>query len=164
VIFFILLAVVIISGILLGWVFSDGYYTSDKFLGAVLGFLGSLLVGLVLLGGFAIAHLLTSSPEINTYDLVALNDSNRSSGQFFLGTGYVDGSLGFNFYLNDDGVSHLWTLPSWDVEIHESDTPAVSIIRQCSDPMWFPFGCAFDKAVLYVPDGTIDNSLQLDAR
>lgn len=136
----------------------------------------NLLVSLISsIGGGGIGILLAlalpaeTEPRITTYQIEALQDNSSISGQFFLGSGSVNGNMAYTFYYEVNGMYRIeqvncdrafikYTTGEPKVEVH-SVKLTDSLINL------FAFDCIPQKEyIFYVPKGTIKQGYRLDAQ
>ena len=100
-------------------------------------------------------------------ELITLNDGSSDSGEFFLGSGYVDGNMVYRYYQKDGAAAVLKQVSAENVKVYEGGQKAYAETQSDCTPrkFWSPF-CTIDDSVvnLYVPSNTIKNDFLLDAQ
>lgn len=107
--------------------------------------------------------------KVSSYNLSSLNDGITASGEFFLGSGTIEGQLSYYGYREiHDGVFENVKISSNNTYIYQSDTvtiPRVETWRadKVLDDTWFlPLrGDEFTK--IFVPTGTVKTSYNLNS-
>ena len=95
----------------------------DGFLFGLVNWLTTLLVGALVGGLLFIPFMLIpgSVHSTETYNLRASATSNSIDGEFFLGTGYVNGKRTLNFIAEADGANYVNQVYAKDSVIFERD-------------------------------------------
>ena len=123
--------------------------------------------------GFIVAIVLPVNFETTKWqeNLVTLKDNNSVSGNFFLGTGTINGQMKYVYYQqNYDSTYQMWQVDYFNAKIKYTDgQPKVNITdvrRQKS--LWNKFAIDMDGSsqtyIFEVPKGSIKNSYELDAQ
>ena len=106
--------------------------------------------------------------EKKSTPLVCINDGSSSEGNFFLGSGCINGEMTYTYYLKIKDYYKLEQLPASDVLIKYTNGQAhiVKIKRypDSSIKNWFGLHTTTIRFVIYVPKGSIKNNYQLDAK
>lgn len=128
----------------------------------------SLLGGLI---GILIAFALPAETEmtcVETSQIVNLQDNNSVEGNFFLGTGYIEGEMKYVFYYQIDSTSFKMKQVSfYNAIIKYSDIPKVEkYINKPTDSKinLFALDNEINNYIIYVPKGSIKNNYELDAK
>jgi hypothetical protein len=104
--------------------------------------------------------------EIGTFGLVAVNDGSKTSGSFFLFSGYIDEAQVYNFYekLDDGGYKRGWQYANYST-IYQDAEPGTANLEQYHlvPNKWIGFTWqAHLRNNFHVPAGTIKEDLALD--
>lgn len=154
--------------VILTWdLFTDGFILAiaATLLACCLGLAGGILGWGISLG--IPAHLKT---EVTTYEIVSLQDNQSVQGQFFLGSGVVDGTMKYSFYYEyGNGYKLAQLNPNNTTIIYDKNEPKCIEYKQVkNDDFINYFSCSMhegDKEYeIYVPKGTIKNNFNLDAQ
>jgi ABC-type transport system involved in multi-copper enzyme maturation permease subunit len=164
----ILVVTFMIIGIIVGIILTDSW---TKILGAFLGWILGIIFGAVIamvIGG--IGHKITPekiTERLNsTTYLEVLQDNGGVHGSFFLGCGSLNDEMYYSYY-EQVGVDEF------KLNKMKYDIPTTKIIRDnskprieyCEDIWQTNWGIwTNEKMIIYVPDGTINNSFSLDAK
>jgi hypothetical protein len=141
-------------------------------------FIMSLLVGAGVgfgawIGSFLGLTALANGMQDETYqytgiDIVALQDGNATQGSFFLGTGVIDSTPKYTFYINESGAKQLVSIDANDIRVYDNaDHPYVVRQHDCelSWGDWFAVCMDSDRYTeVHVPAGTIRSDYVLDAK
>lgn len=163
--------IIILIGIIVGGVilFYHNRYEDDK-----LGDFFNFLVGGII-GGF-ICFFLSAMIPMDTYDkvtsvnIVALQDNNSFNGDFFLGTGNIEGRMEYILYYEESDYYKMLQLPHGLVKIRytSSQPKLITIENYPTDSFINSFvfdGDIYDKRyIIEVPEGTIKNDYNLDVQ
>jgi len=142
--------------------FSLMYWLLNIFLGCV----GGVAAGIVI--AFILPMELEGKKEILM--LESLQDGSKLSGQFFLGSGHIDGKMQYVFYCEKDGYYKMMQAESELVKVkYFEGRPQVEITKQWPTDSWINyFGLSTDMGdktyIIQVPKGTIHNNYNLDAQ
>lgn len=131
-----------------------------------------LLVSIALgaIFGLLVAFLLPAKmePKIDTYKIVTLQDNNLISGQFFLGSGTIEGKMKYVFYYEEkDNEFRMMQIDYDDASIKYSDIPKVEAHGETPTKAFinkFAVDMEDIKYIIYVPEGTIKTNYNLDAQ
>ena len=160
----ILVIIGIILAIVLGW----GMDLEDILLRCFILATISLFIGLII----ALA-LPTEREKIITYhNLEALQDGNKISGNFFLGSGNINGNMCYVFYYEENGLFKMGQLRSNSVSINYVEgKPVLETIKEMEKEDAFinyfalDHDCSFStEYIMHVPKGTIKQNYNLDAQ
>jgi len=139
------------------------------------GLMTIVIVSLGLFIGGLVAWALPAKtkPITDTYKIVNLQDNSATQGQFFLGSGYIDGTIKYAFYYktdNEEGYK-LKVINSSNVIIKYSDTVKCLRHRQVKEDSfinWFAFDDLSDELYMtfeiYIPKNSIKQNFVLDAQ
>lgn len=146
----------------------------NDFYDYVFGALTSLLVGLIgAVVGLIIGILIPAHFDIQKteYEIVSIQDNESIKGKFFLlGSGYINGSMGYVFYTKNGDGFELSQLDADEATVYYTDSIPKCIKYEyvINDDMInnFSLGCSRYRPSyeLYVPEGTITNNFKLDAK
>ncbi len=135
-------------------------HIGTSFLGVVIGSCGGTLI--------AIALPATTTTKETVYNIATLQDNNTTSGDFFLGSGNIDGKMVYVFYYEENGFYQMEQLPYNCVKIiHTSGNPKlIATTTYPIDSWWNLFAIDFESTtyLFEVPKGTIKNIQNLDAQ
>ena len=116
--------------------------------------------------------------KTETYNLVCLQDNNTISGNFFIGSGTINGTSMYSFYYQSD-IDPITNKPMYkrmnietyrDISItYTDDSPRIVKYEWIKSDKFinhFAFDLAVpnDSYVFYIPDGSILNEYKLDAQ
>lgn len=146
----------------------DDWYYLDDFLGYVFiifswGFFGAGI-------GFILMLALPADTKINTYTykIEALQDNNSLSGDFFLGSGSVEGKMKYVFYYETDGGFKMAQVDYEDAIIKYSNEPKVIKHKEehtDSFINWFAVDIfTITNYEIFIPKGAIKSNYNLDAQ
>lgn len=132
--------------------------------------LGPVCAGLVALIVAALAHAFGGSTRVVTetanYELVALANGSSVSGQFFLGTGSVDGKNVFNYVTDDGGYSTLRQADADQSSIwqDEDEDPYLDVSRIAWRVDWAMPSPIFStlRYDFHIPDGSVYNGYSVN--
>lgn len=121
---------------------------------------------------FALALPMETKTVVDEYKIVSLQDNNSTSGNFFLGTGYIEGKMKYSFYYENSGEYKMKQTDINNTSIIYSDSIICKRYRQVAVDGAFINYFALDelnsesemKYIIYVPKGTIKTSFSLDAQ
>jgi hypothetical protein len=151
---------IVIGGVLLG----SQDWVMPIFTAIIMGILGLMLgVLLYMLVGAVIDHTFTYE-EAN---LKNIEDGSAIQGNFFLGTGYVDGVQKYSFYEDHGDWSELNSINAEGVKIYEnSETPYIVRQKECISSKEWLVSCITDHRIteIHVPPDTIKTNFVLDAK
>lgn len=105
-----------------------------------------------------------------TYNLECLQDNNSAKGEFFLGTGQIEGKMQYIFYYEQNGFYRLKQIDYEKVKIKYSEgKPKAEEIADKEVEGAFINYFAIDigskiEYIVYVPKGTIKQNYELDAK
>lgn len=169
------IAVVVLSLSLIGItlaVCTDGYSDLVDWSGMI--FLSTLVIAAV---WFVLEIGLSSwLPHQNVHtrlDLAALRDNVSSQGTFFLGTGSVQGTLSYIYYLKQGNAYQFESLDASDVTVYEDTSkPYIVVSDSCKYSWDWLVGCnsgmpntsdsKHDVIEIHVPKGTIKTNYVLN--
>ena len=146
----------------------------DDFMEGSFRFFCSMLMGIGI--GLGVAIILPSKmiEEKSTFKLVNLQDGSQISGNFFLGSGTIEGKMNYMFYYEKDSNTFAMSQIKYDVATvkytKDSTTAYVECYKTVDDPNWFWNNFSYDvdygdcHYVIYVPKGTIKTNFNLDAQ
>lgn len=127
------------------------------------GFFGSTIILAAVFSAFT-PHTYKQS-EI---PIVALQDNLSTQGSFFLGTGTIDSTPSYAFYINEGGAKRFISVGAGDVTVFDnSDRPYVTQRHSCELTVRWLGPCFTDGrkyTEIHVPAGTIRTDLVLDAK
>jgi len=156
----------IIGSIYLNYKYYEGsieYYFSDAVPAGIIGAVVGVIIALSLSERTMEKHY--------SYPIECLQDGNKTSGNFFLGCGQVEGRMQYIFYLKtSDSLYQMETLDYNNVKIKYSDgTPTVHVTQRVpTDAGINNFAIDFEtyqkSYIIEVPKGTIKNNYNLDAQ
>lgn len=155
----------IIVGIIIGVILDD----FSKIFGGVCGF----VVGLVIYGilGSIIGGGLQTVENINTQNIVALNDSSKIEGQRYLFSGYINESLVYRYIIETEKGKHIEECKADNGYIKEENinNPYVEIHTYTFKHDWcylFAININYveNYSVFHVPGGTVTNEYNVDLK
>lgn len=128
------------------------------------------LIGIVL--GSLVAIILPMDLYCKKYsfDIQSLQDNSTISGNFFLGSGNIEGKMKYVFYYKDKEVYKMMQLDYDAVGIIYSDSnPKVNVSQMCPTNSFINYfaldlDCCCKKYIIEIPKGTIKNDYNLDAQ
>ena len=151
----------------------DGYLYFD-FVEIVVDTLGTvLIIFMAALIGFGVAFILPMKTvtEIDTYNIVCLQDNNSTNGSFFLCTGTIKGEMKYVFYYEENGTYKMKQTDYNNTSIKYSETVKVERYRQEEVKAFINYFAIDDifsesnmQFIIYVPKGTIKSNYSLDAQ
>ena len=110
-----------------------------------------------------------SLPKTNHYervDIVSLQDGSSIEGGFFLGTGYIDGSMKYSFYEKSGEGFKLTQVDSKDTIVYQSKEKPYAMRESGCDGNWqWIAPCLYDSDIvteIHVPAGSIKENFVLD--
>tara|TARA_R110002020_G_scaffold381847_1_gene592758 strand:+ start:189 stop:692 length:504 start_codon:yes stop_codon:yes gene_type:complete len=132
------------------------------------------LTGIVVgfLVGFTITFILPAETEVNiyNYDIETLQDNSSVSGDFFLGSGNIEGNMKYVFYYKTNGGFKMKQIDYDDVIIKYSETrkEVIEHKEEMVSDSWIN-NFAYDASTVleyevFVPKGTIRSNFNLDAQ
>ncbi len=137
-------------------------------------FVSNLLTGISVgfIVGFLVTIMLPAETEVNiyNYDIETLQDNNSVNGEFFLGSGSVEGKMKYVFYYKTNGGFKMKQIDYEDAIIKYSETRRGVIEHReemISDSWINNFAYDLEKVIeyeIYVPKGTIRSNYKLDAQ
>lgn len=145
----------------------------DAFLAAIVSTgVFVLVAGIGLLIVVGVAGNIDDNPEIEviTHELISIRNDSKTSGSFFLGSGYIDDvEYYFAFQKRDDGGLVRIQIPASRMPIYEDDekTPSYQYSKyRHSCPWWLGWGTweslnRQKDAKVYVPVGTVIQKFEL---
>lgn len=155
----------IIAGIIIGVILED----YSKIFGGFCGF----IVGLVVYGifGSIIGGSLPTVENINTQNIVALNDSSKMEGQRYLFSGYINESLVYRYVIETENGKHVEECKADNGYIKEEtiNNPYVEIHTYTFKRGWcywfaININCVKNYSTFYVPSGTVTNEYNVDLK
>ena len=123
--------------------------------------------------GLLVAFILPMKTKtvMESYKIVSLQDNNSSEGNFFLGSGYMDGKIKYAFYYQKDDGYKLKTVDSENTTIRYSDNIKCERYKQAEVKSFINYFAIDDLSsesnseyIIYVPKGTIKENYSLDAQ
>lgn len=146
-----------------------------------------VLINLLLIGSisfFSNTELEKTVEKTEDYPLVSLSLTTETQGDFFLGTGTVQGKAYYYFYLKNGNKYRLNKIPAEDTDLEESNNPIYE--KKYSMPMvknipgkfnkllglndaesdWHDVSDIYrenPKHILYIPKGSIKQNFSVDA-
>ena len=150
--------------------------TKNTILGVIIGAVLGFVVGLILSVYVLAKNDITKSVEPLYPRIESLQDNSSLKGDFFIGSGNIDGTMKYAFYIrekdpftNEDSF-RLVLLDYKDTSIVYSDErPRVDVVKNHWRETWqFKYSLLkktyVDRYIIYVPRGTIKNNFTLDAQ
>lgn len=107
--------------------------------------------------------------ETKTYEIVCLQDNSRINGNFFLGCGSVDGKMKYTLYYKDNNNDIRGEELPFDNVIlkYTKDKPkfeiSYDVLKKSNYRLWNGLR-SNTKYRIYIPEGTIVNNYNLDAK
>ena len=166
----VLIIIATIAGISISLYRVYNSYCFEDFIDYVFGFLWGAFVGVSM--GFIVAWILPMDLYDKHYSLniETLQDNNSVSGQFFLGSGQIDGKMKYVFYYEENGFYRMMQIDYNLVQIKYSDGIPKVNVTEVAPTDSFINNFAFDfllhskSYIIEVPKGTIKNNYNLDAQ
>ena len=159
----------LLVGALIGiWTIYDDYWNSwfDYIMGAIDGTIVGGIIGLIV----TIALPMETKDKITSYEIECLQDNSSSKGSFFLGSGYIDGTMKYAFYTKRKNYYDLQLVDYRYAAIeYTTGSPKVYESEVVATDSWinnfaFDFNLGDKVYVIQVPKGTIQNNFNLDAK
>ncbi|MCK9415751.1 hypothetical protein M0Q97_03715 [Candidatus Dojkabacteria bacterium] len=120
--------------------------------------------------GVAIMLPMKTVTKVDTYNIVCLQDNNSTNGNFFLGSGTIQGEMKYVFYYEENETYKMKQTNYYNTSIKYSETAKVERYRQEKAKAFINY-FAIDilsennmQYIIYVPKGTIKNNYALDAQ
>lgn len=141
---------------------SIGDYILFSIIGSIFGF----IVGCII----ATALPMSKCDKHYSYNIVNLQDNNSIKGNFFLGSGQIEGKMKYVFYYEENGLYKMNQIDYDKVSIKYSDDQAKVNVTEVdlTDSLINYFGIDWDLGnktyIIEVPKGTIQNNYSLDAK
>jgi len=164
----------IIIGLFLGLIASivivfktEGKYAdfSDYFFH---GFIGLIISG-VISSVIAFSLPVKLQAEVCEVEIVTLQDNSQTTGRFFLGSGFINGTMKYVFYYKykESYIMHMVDYSSAEIIITDK-TPYLKQIsymrtKDFINNFSFDFEYPETEFIFYVPKGTISSNYSLDA-
>ena len=165
--------IVIIIGIIVGIGIAI-YNTYNGYLNDLVIYVMTSIFGLMvggLIGSFvAIALPMDTYNKHYSLNIETLQDNNSVSGNFFLGTGQIEGKMKYVFYYEENGLYRMMQLNYNLVQIKYSDSkPKVNVTENYPSNSIINYFAIdldiYDKTyIIEVPKGTIKSNYNLDAQ
>tara|TARA_R110000744_G_scaffold378044_1_gene493705 strand:+ start:547 stop:1062 length:516 start_codon:yes stop_codon:yes gene_type:complete len=125
--------------------------------------------------GLIIAIALPVKYEESSWDeeIVSLKDNTSISGNFFLGSGMINGTMRYVYYQkNQDETYKMWQTEYYRASIrYTNNTPKIVIIdKRESKSLWNKFALdplnneSYQNYIFEVPKGSIEKDYNLDAQ
>lgn len=160
--------ITMVIGAFIGVIQTDGW---NKILGFFLGLFVGIMVGVIiasLIGG--IGHRVfpdkITEEVSNTRYLEVVQDNSTISGSFFLGCGSINGEMFYSFYEQVNKDEFKLDKIRYDNAtikiIRDGSKPRIEIIHKKWQTNWGIWNNY--RNVIYVPNGTIKNVYNLDAK
>lgn len=148
---------------------NDKFYRSETLFISLIPLIAGGLIGYG--SAYALSYILPIKTEIQTYkiELVNLNDKNNTEGDFFLGSGQIEGVMKYTYYyksedgyklgtINAEGVLIKYTDELPHIEIHKKKLTKDSFINK------FVILNNNDEISIHIPEGSIKTYYNLDAQ
>jgi hypothetical protein len=160
--------VVVLTAALIVWGFIAGIL-EDGFVMGVGYSMGALCIG-ALVGGITVLLLLlvpATHTRSEVFPLRALSNQSSVKGEFFLGSGYINGAQQFSYIEQDNGYSMLLTADASASRVFEGAAkPTVTEYTQYySNPWVLPWG--WDTGYLWdfhIPKGAVQTNYQVSTK
>lgn len=153
-------------GLLIVKLLDEGWYDFEYFMGGSTGALIGLILGIFI--AFKIGKETTNC--VSELNLVNLQDGSSLKGDFYLGSGSIDGRMKYTFYYEVQGGFKMMQLDYEYVEIrYTTETPKVITYEICETEnpknYWgMAYGIGFKSYIIEVPKGSIKSNFTLDAQ
>lgn len=147
-----------------------GFYFTDI---VTTTLLTAFIVLLSMLLGLLVALSLPMKTEtiMNEYKIVALQDNNSTSGNFYLGSGQINSEMKYVFYCEEEDGFKMKQANFEHTVIKYSDTIKCEVYREIevkSFINYFALDCSVEeenlKHIIYIPKGSIKSNYSLDAQ
>lgn len=119
--------------------------------------------------GLMFAFMLPAETEVKTYQykIVSLKDNSSMTGNFFLGSGNIDGTMNYVFYTEKNGTYKLNILDYKEASIRYDSIPRVEEYRTQMKVNgvvnYFAIDDYSSTYIIYIPEGSIKQNFTLDA-
>lgn len=119
--------------------------------------------------GISVALPVTYQKEVSEFELATLQDNSQTTGRFFLGSGFVNGTMKYVFYYKDGEsyAMHMVSYSSAEIIITDQKPYIKQISYEKTNDFINYFALDLETPqtdfYFYVPTGTISNSYTLDA-
>ena len=162
-----IVGILIIIGSILYAIFSD----LGDFIDVYLGILLSIAVTFfILMFSFLIGQELEADEIYNTEkeSIVALKDNNLSTGQFFVGSGYMDSNLYYYYFTkNEDEGKDFHSVEAEKTTLYDDEKKETAYIKtkkmRNSNPIInFFFITDRQEQEIHIPEGSIDYSFSIN--
>jgi hypothetical protein len=166
----IILIVFVVIGIIIGLIISDWEWDfwviffsfTNVLFGAIIGVFIGLLVATTLPMKTYLEH--------STYNIANLQDNNSVSGQFFLGSGQIDGKMQYVFYLEENDFYTMHQIEYNLAQIKHTDSiPKINVYKITQTDAFINYfaidwNIGDQTYIIEVPKGTIKTNYNLDAQ
>jgi hypothetical protein len=159
VIFYVVLAIVVIL------VLADIFYFEDGLFSFISIFAGAIVIGIVSLVAVGTP---TVSEEVRreTHTLRALDTRESSASyRFYLSSGYNNGQPGFNYLREEGDATVMRFAQNWQARVYEDnpETPSVDVIYYHGyNTILVPWPSRdFWNVEFHVPEGSVSNEIQV---
>ena len=151
----------------------DPYTTIGLIINSIFGLIAGAFLSIMIVFIFVGIFGALSPPETTIketeHEIVTLQDSNSTSGDFFLGTGYVNEEMQYIYYRKDGNGYKMEQIKARDarIEYTEKTPKVIKQEKEATDAFWNKFKINWDDEPTYiiqVPKGTIKQDYSLDAR
>lgn len=162
----IVLSALLVAILLIIYQAHDYYFNwVDTIMFSILGLLFGGLLGVCI----ALAFPMQIGYKQYSYPIASIKDNSSVSGQFFLGSGQVQGTMVYVFYTEENGVYRMNQAPYANVEIIFTEKePKVYVTEPFRTDAWqnlFALDLTINPKtyVISVPNGSIKSVYNLDA-
>ncbi|MFQ3543493.1 hypothetical protein Q7A53_05355 [Halobacillus rhizosphaerae] len=161
------LTVVFIVSLITEHSLGEKFIGVGMFAGCILGFLLVLFPAMIFLN-----HIFENGERYHkvssTINIVALQDGQGVHGEFFLGSGYIDGELQYNYAIKKDGGYKIDSInaSSYVVRyIDDNSKPRIEEIEEGFENNFLKFMFfTGTKKYIYVPQGTVKEGYNIDLK
>ncbi|MFA5299625.1 MAG: hypothetical protein WC389_15660 [Lutibacter sp.] len=128
-----------------------------------------LVISVIISTVIAFSLPVQTKEVIDEFEIVTLQDNSQTEGNFFLGCGYINGTMKYVFYYKSDKSYKLFMVNYYSAEIIITNKKAFNqqIRTVKTDALINKFALDFylseNRYVFYVPEGTIKQNYSLDA-
>jgi len=155
-----------IAAIAVIW-FTVLFMMDEGLIGIFVGFLGAVLAGFLIFVTYIPAGFYFDKYSEHDYssdwDLKALKMGDQTTGNFFLGSGVIEGENVYTFYyVNENGNYQSGRIDADRTEVVESDTETPHIVKHYwKMPWWWGPMDMENTWTVYVPVGSVVSTYEM---
>ena len=162
-----IVGILIIVGSILYAIFSDLGNFFDVFIGL---FVSVAITLFILMGSLIIGQAFKADEIYNTEkeSIIALKDNNLPTGDFFVGSGYIDSDLYYYYFTeNEDGGKEFHSVKAKEVTLYDDVKKETAYIetkemRNSNPIINFFFITDKQKQEIHIPEGSVDYSFSVN--